>query len=419
MKNISKKIIGILMIIIMLLSANVSLAVTQDEVNKQKNEINAQTSTKNQNNDKIDEMEDQKNKVEQQKKTTQQEVDKLNNQIQSYESEIDTLDRQIENANEKIQEQEVNLKKAQEDYEKQQKTLEERIVAIYEAGETTYLDVLLSSESITDFISNYYMVSEIAECDLEMLSKIERQKQQIEQAKQEIEKGKQELTNAKQSKESVSKELQVAKKDKATQVANLSEEEKALQKQIEDLQAANRKIANDIAAAEKKYKEQLDALKKQENNSSNGGNSSGGGNSAGSGFFMRPVSGGSISTNGYYSNGSFHGAIDYAVSAGTPVYAAATGVVISTANLATSYGTYVVIRHANGLQSYYCHGTYGSISVSPGQTVTKGTQIMRSGNTGHSFGPHLHFEVRKSPYSYSYSATAYGQDSRVNPANYL
>lgn len=134
---------------------------------------------------------------------------------------------------------------------------------------------------------------------------------------------------------------------------------------------------------------------------------------------MRPVSGGSISTNGYYSSGKFHGAIDYAISAGTPVYAAAAGVVMVTDNLPNSYGTYVVIQHANGMQSYYGHGTRGSICVSPGQTVSKGQKIMLSGSTGNSSGPHLHFELRTSPYRYSYSATAYGQDSRVNPLNYM
>lgn len=418
MKKVGKVIIGVLMSVIMLLGANLSLAVTQDEINQQKNEQKEIEEQKKK-------VEEEKKKVSDQKNVTQQEVNKLNNQIDQYQTQIDSLDSQIKDANTKIAEQEENLKKAQQDYEKQQKTLEERLVAIYEAGETTYLDVLLSSEGVTDFISNYYVVSQIAQCDLEMLDKINQQKQEIEKVKQDIEKSKTELTNAKASKQSVSKELQVAKKEKDSQVANLSAEEKELQKEIEALQAANRKIANDIVAAEKKFAQQIKDLQEQQNKPSGGGNSggssnNGGGNSsASSGFFMRPINGGYVSANGYYSDGSFHGAIDYAVSSGTPVYAAATGVVMSTANLSTSYGTYVVIRHANGLQSYYAHGTYGSICVSPGQTVQKGQQIMRSGNTGHSFGPHLHFEVRKSPYSYSYSATAYGQDSRVNPTSYM
>ena len=71
------------------------------------------------------------------------------------------------------------------------------------------------------------------------------------------------------------------------------------------------------------------------------------------------------------------------------------------------------------MQTYYAHGTPGSICVKPGQTVKRGEKIMLSGNSGNSSGPHLHFEVRVSPYSYSYSATAYGQDSRVNPLNYM
>ena len=98
---------------------------------------------------------------------------------------------------------------------------------------------------------------------------------------------------------------------------------------------------------------------------------------------------------------------------------AADGVVMYTANLTNSYGTHVVIRHANGLQTYYAHGTRGSIVVSPGETVKKGQKIMLSGNTGNSTGPHLHFEVRRSPYNYKSSATAYGQDSRLNPLDYL
>lgn len=135
---------------------------------------------------------------------------------------------------------------------------------------------------------------------------------------------------------------------------------------------------------------------------------------------MRPISGGSISANGYYpSSGKFHGAIDYAVSPGTTVMAAADGVVMTTADLSSSYGTHVVIRHANGTQTYYGHGTRGSICVRPGQIVKKGEKIMLSGSTGNSSGPHLHFEVRVSPYSYKYSATAYGQDCRVDPNRYM
>ena len=305
--------------------------------------------------------------------------------------------------------------------------LEERIVALYEAGDTTYLDILLSSESLTDFISSYYIVSEIAQCDLDLLKEIDKQKNEIETAKKEIEESKQTLTTAKASKQQVSTQLQAKKNEKSTVVAQLSSQEQELQKEIDQLTQDNVQIQQNIAAAQEEQAKKNNANKnngKTNNSSSTNSNSStsnGGGSSTikNSNGFIRPVSGGSISTNGYYSSGRFHGAIDYAVSSGSPVYAAADGVVLTVGSLTYSYGTHVIIQHSNGLQTIYGHGTAGSVCVSPGQIVSQGQVIMKSGSTGNSSGPHLHFEVRKSPYNYKYSATKYGDDSRVNPNNYF
>lgn len=428
MKSVCQKVIGTVLIIIFLISTNISLAVTQSEIDKQKSE---QTEINNQ----IDEAQEKQKEVETKKSETMKQVESISSQIDNYQTQIDDLDSQINNANTQIQEQEQKLAQAEQDYKDQEELIKKRMVAIYMSGDTSYLDVLLSSKNLTDFISSYYLVSEVTKMDAELLEKIQKQKEEIENAKKEIETNKEKLTTAKASKESVSAELKTAKLEKDKYVSQLSEQEKELEQEIQELKQANAKINSEIKAAEAKYQKQLEELKRQEelkkqeennknnnsntnknNTSNNSGNSS---NTTGSGYFMRPVSGGSISTNGYYSSGKFHGAIDYAVSSGTPVYAAAAGVVMSTANLSGSYGTYVVIRHANGLQSYYAHGTYGSICVSPGQTVSKGQQIMLSGSTGNSSGPHLHFEVRTSPYSYNGYATGYGQDSRVNPANYM
>lgn len=403
MKKICQKIIGIILILI-LLSMNISTAVTQSEINNQKNE---QTKINNER----AELEEKQKQVEAKKSETMKQVESISSQIDSYQSQINDLDSQINDANLKIKEAEQKLVENQEEYEKKQEMFKQRLVAVYEEGETTYLDFLLTSQSLTDFISNYYLVSELAEMDAELIERIEKQKEEIEASKKQIEESKQKLTTAKASKESVANELKSAKSEKNKYVTQLSEEEKELEKEIQELKQANDRIANEIRIAEEKYRKQLEELK---NNSNNNGNSSG----SSSGFLAHPVSG-PITAKAYYSSGKFHGAIDYGISVGTPVHAAADGVIMSTANLSSSYGTYVVIRHANGLQTYYAHGTYGSICVSPGQTVKKGQKIMLSGNTGNSSGPHLHFEVRKSPYSYNGYATGYGQDSRVNPLAYM
>lgn len=419
MKNICKKIIGMVLISILLVSTNVSLAATQADIDSNQKKIN--------------EAEEKQKQVESDKTEAMKQVDTLNSKIDDYETQISDLDSKIADANTKIKEEEKKLAQAEQDYKDQEELIKKRMVAVYTSGDTSYLDVLLSSKNLSDFISSYYLVSEVTKMDAELLDKIQKQKEEIETSKKEIENNKESLTASKTEKESVNSQLKEAKTEKDKYVAQLSDQEKELEQEIQQLKQDNAKIANEIKQAEIAYKKQLEELKRQQeaannqknnnsNNNSNSGknnNNSGSKTPTGSGYFMKPVSGGTISTNGYYSSGKFHGAIDYAISSGSPVYAAAAGVVMVTDNLTSSYGTYVVIRHANGMQSYYGHGTRGSICVSPGQIVSKGQQIMLSGSTGNSSGPHLHFELRVSPYSYKYSATAYGQDSRVNPLNYM
>lgn len=412
MKKIGLKIIGVLIIAIFLLQSNIAIATSSEvkSLQNEKNEIN---------NDKK-EAEANLKEVQAQKSETVKQVEELSTQISDYEAQIETLDNQIAELNTKIEESQKQLEKAQEDYTKQEELLEARLVATYEAGETSYLDFILSSDSITDLISNYYLVTEVATSDTELLEKIQKQKEEIEEAKKTLEGSKQELNTSKASKQSVTTQLQTAKKEKDQQVAKLSEDEKEIQEHIEELRAASTQIEKEIKVAQERYAAQIAALNNNSNNSNKGntntsseGSSSSGGSysGGGSGVLQRPVSTGTITATMYYSNGSYHGALDYGVPVGTPVYAAADGVVITTANLTTSYGTYVVIQHAGGLQSWYAHGTSGSICVSPGQTVSRGQQIMKSGNTGKSFGPHLHFEVRVAPYNYN--------TCRVDPRNYF
>ncbi len=420
MRKVFLKVLGGLIITILILQYNVIVYA---------NEVTDLQSQQADNQKKIDETEAQKEQVSQEKSDVQKQVDELNSQISEYESQIGELDYKINDLNTQIADAENQINEKQENYDKQQELLEKRLVATYEAGETSFLDVLLSSESLTDLISNYYLISEIAEADIGLMEKIENEKKEIEEAKTTLENNKKELDSSKVEKESKSVQLQTAKAEKSQYVSQLSQEEQDLQQEIDELTKDNQQILNDIKVAQEKYKKQLEELANKK--PSTGGSSSSGSNSSGSsgggatsgtsnaGGFIRPVNGGTVTCNGRYSSGKFHGAIDYGVSSGTPVYAAADGVVLTTKSITTSYGTYVVIQHANGLQTWYAHGTPGSICVSPGQSVTQGQMIMKSGNSGNSSGPHLHFEVRKAPYTYSYSATKYGDDCRVDPNLYF
>lgn len=413
MKNICQKIIGTLLATIILVSTNISLAVTQSDINKQQQEQKA-------NENKINEKKSQIDQVEEIKDSTQKEVEELNSKITEYQGQISNLDSQINDANARIKEEEQKLQKAEADYKEQEKLIKERMVAVYTSGDTSYLDVLLSSKSLSDFISSYYLVSEVTKMDAELLDKIQKQKEEIENTKKEIEENKNSLTTAKSEKETVNNQLKSARSEKDAKVSQLSEQEKQLQSQIAELQKDNVAIDKTIQsmkdqieaarkAAEETKKNQNNSGSGSKNNSSNSGNSTGGTSSAG---FIRPVNS-YITTGMYYSSGSYHGAVDFGAGGvnGMPVYAVADGIVVTTQALTTSYGNYIILYHpSSNLYTLYAHGQSGSISVSVGQNVKQGQQIMRVGSTGNSTGPHLHFEVRTSPGYYS---------NRVNPAAYL
>ncbi|MCT4776046.1 MULTISPECIES: M23 family metallopeptidase [Exiguobacterium] len=114
--------------------------------------------------------------------------------------------------------------------------------------------------------------------------------------------------------------------------------------------------------------------------------------------------------NGKYGY-TFHNGIDLAAAKGTPVQAAATGQVIVARNYG-AYGNHVMISHTINGQAYtsvYAH--MDRLNVVKGQTIAKGANIGTVGNTGNSFGSHLHFEIHKNKYVYSSSTAA----NSVNP----
>lgn len=380
MKRICQKIVGILVIIVLTISFNMSLAATQSQLESQKKEDEQ----------KRNEIENIKKEVQAQKSQVQKEVDSLANQIDSYQDQIDELDSKINDANQKIADAEQRINQAQNDYDKKQEMLEKRIVAIYEAGETSYLDVLLNSQSMTEFISKYYIVSEVAGHDAELLNEIQKQKQEIENAKQELENNKQTLTTSKTSKESVAKELKTAKAQKDAKVSQLSDEEKALQKEIDELKAHERQINAQIQKMKEEYDRQHP------------------GSTLTPGW---PVANNSIGTRygvrGPYWSLGYHTGVDFPVGTGTPVYAISSGQVFDT-GYNSAYGNFVEIYHGNNVYSFYAHAS--SVQVSKKQNVSKGQQIMLSGATGNVTGAHLHFEIR-TPGS--------GFSSCVNPMPYL
>ena len=401
MKKIVLKTLGIITIIMFLLQVPVTMAAsTTDLKNQQKA-----------NEKKIEEQEQKKEEVTAEKNKTVEEVEDITNQITNYESQISELNSKIDELNTKIADSQNKLNEAQNKYDEQEELLEARLVVSYEEGETSYLDVLLASESITDFISNYYLVTELATSDAELLDSIQKQKEEIEQAKTDLENSKKELDTSKAEKQSITTQLEQTKSEKNEKVTQLTQDEQEIQAQIDELAEENKSLDAEILKKQKEIQEKLNNKPSGGNNS--GGSSTGGGAVSNSGFIYPVPSGYTRITTGlYYSSGQYHGAVDFGCAGinGQPVYAVQEGVVVTAVSQTTSYGVHVIIAHPNGLYTLYAHGQMGSLRVSSGQYVSRGQQIMNVGSTGNSSGPHLHFEVRTSPGTYS---------CRKNPMNYL
>ena len=391
MKKIVLKIVGIIIIAVILLQFNVVIAATSSELNASKTETDK----------KIEEAKEELENINAEKSETLEQVENLIMQISAAQSEIDELNTKISDMNNQIEDAQNKLNEKQEEYDGKEELLEKRLVAAYEAGETSYLDVLLSSSSLTDLISNYYMISEVTQSDMELMEKIKNEQEEIETAKQTLETSKQELDSVRAQKQQKATELQNAKSQKDSYVAQLEEKEKNTQAELEQFEQDKR----DIQA-------QLAAIARQEAASAGSSNVSNIVNNPSSSGYIRPVAGYSITCGwmGY----SGHTGVDFSGSgiAGKPVLAAKAGTVVTSTALKysngnyRSYGEYIVINHHDGTMTLYAHGAPGSRLVSSGQSVSQGQQIMSVGTTGNSTGYHLHFEVRIN-------------GSPVNPAPYL
>ncbi|MCG7416999.1 M23 family metallopeptidase, partial [Microbacterium sp. ACRRU] len=126
----------------------------------------------------------------------------------------------------------------------------------------------------------------------------------------------------------------------------------------------------------------------------------GGGGSVGGSGWARPSSAGTSSGYGprtgqcgpSYCASTWHLGLDFGAGCWSPIYAAAAGRV-TYAGYNGGYGNYVRIQHDDGSATGYAHIVGGGIYVSNGQRVSAGQQIAATGQTGNSFGCHLHFEV--------------------------
>ncbi len=417
-----------------------------------------------------DSIQEKRSGVESNISDTEKKIDVLQDKQMTAEDQIEAIEAKIAESGKKIEAKNAEITQTKNEIEalkkeievlkeriaKRNEVLKERALSFQETGgDVNYLEVLFGSSSFGDLVDRVGAVATIAEADRDILKQHELDKKDLEEKQNAVEQKLASLEVAKAELLEIEKQQKQQKQEKDALVkklkdqtkkhedekmgleeekANLAAQEKAIKSAIslENQRLAELEAARKKAAAEAKKRAEQEAAQAAAKAASQAKQQSSSGSSAkssaapaashssanvssapavSSGTFTRPSAGYVSSTMGERWNKK-HAGIDIAASGTVPVVAAADGIV-SRSYFSSSYGNVVFVTHSiSGQQWTTVYAHLSSRQVSEGAVVAKGQQVGIMGNTGHSFGQHLHFELHKGAWNYSKS-------NAVNPLNYI
>lgn len=358
---------------------------------------------------KLESLKADKEKQEEYKNTLDEQLIQVRQEKYVIQERINALDAQI---NEK--QREINEKQLEIDVSFEQ--LGKRLNAIYLAGETSTLEVLLHSDNATELMDNMAVVQSITEHDKRLIENLKKfmneikdQKAVIEVSRTEVAAAKIELDNKQDEINELVEESNRILAEIGANIDEVTHTMHALDEESEEAEAAINRWFQEYYANQAKQDSVQNQItqnqnKPNQNTNNTGGVISGGVSSSG---WAWPCPGVYTITSDFWDNRA-HGALDIAGPgcAGSPIVASKAGVVVqvNTDSWGGGYGTYAFVDHGGGYMTVYAHMSSRVVSV--GQYVSQGQVLGYIGNTGNSFGAHLHFEVRLN-------------GVKQNPANYI
>lgn len=353
--------------------------------------------------------------------------EELTGKIDENEQKIDQARATIEEMNGKIKELEARLSLSEEKYQGTIDAFKERLKALYVSGGSSLgaLEILLDSESLSEFFTRQELVEVMAQRDQSMLDQLDAYMEETQGDREELVAAQQEVADSKKAIEAAQDELEVLYEENDLLVASLEGQQAQAQEQIAANEAEDAELQAQLEAliAERNRQEEEKRQQALQNQQAQNGGSEGeeGATQPSGGTGVEPVTPGLQSgfspiwplpgvgvgsITGHFGDMYFngpHNGLDIGAGYGTPIVAAQAGEVIS-AQYHWSWGNNVLIWHNETFSTRYAH--MSSIAVSAGQYVEQGQIIGYVGSTGESFGNHLHFEV-------------YYGGSRVDPDPYL
>ena len=314
----------------------------------------------------------------------QDDVDSASARLDELESVLALHQRRLDRLNDLYGVQTRKLVFLQRQHKEAVARLSVRLVQIYTSDRASSMAIVLESASFSEMLDQLEFASSIGREDQRIAREVRDAKLEMQETRNETRRLRRqvaETTRAVAARTAEQRavrdrlawsqrELATARRDKRDTLASVREDKQESLEHMAELQAQSAALAAKIRSAQSTSVVVTGAP------SASG--------------FVWPVHG--VLTSYYgWRWGRMHEGIDLAVPNGTPVVSAAAGTVI-VAGWMGGYGNLVVVDHGGGISTAYAHNT--SVTVGPGTQVAQGQLIAYSGNTGHSTGPHLHFEVR-------------------------
>ena len=331
-------------------------------------------------------------------------VKKLDSSLESIGNELSRLNDDIDAKEKQIETTKEELSEAKKTEKSQYEAMKLRIKYMYEKGDSTYVDLLMESGSLSELLSKAEYITKISTYDRQKLDEYAATKEKIAEKEKALEGEHAELltlqdeTEAKQA--SVEKllaakqtELQNYETKIASAEGQISEYAKSIEAQENQIKSIEAEMKRKEEEARKKAEEEKKKAAAANKTTSTYKTVSLGDISftwpcPASGRITSGFGGRKSPTKGASSN---HQGIDISAPTGTSIVAAAAGEVVI-ATYSSSAGNYVMLSHGGGVYTVYMHAS--SLLVSQGQSVKKGQTIAKVGSTGYSTGSHLHFGVR-------------------------
>ena len=320
-----------------------------------------------------------------------EQMELIESQVLLTEAEINASQELLDQYDQQIADKEQEIRKLEDQEQAQLEEFYRQVRWMEETGSVSYLSILFEASSFQELLDSAMLITDIMEYSNRIIDRLQATQVEIAAARDELQVSRDEQAVVQEELEVQKAELEERRAEQNELLQRIAASESELAKEAKLQAESEAKIRKELKEAEAKYKAQLEELERQRAAAAQQGNS---------GDWYWPLAGrysiSSIFGSRYiFGKWESHTGTDIPAPSGTPIYAAADGVVttVNTNKNASTYGYYCTISHGGGYVTLYAHQCQVPI-VKVGQTVSKGQVIGYVGSTGRSTGNHLHFELR-------------------------